>query len=78
MDQENATYALGEMVDHLAPSGKLETVQPTPSLWDQFSLVCPLCPPLPRAWLLRSPSTAASCGVVQATITLSLRCLQGA
>ena len=30
LEEENATYALGEMLYHLAPTGKLETVHTTP------------------------------------------------
>ena len=42
MDAEGATFALGEMLDHVAPGGKLNHVDAATDIWAQFPLVCPI------------------------------------
>ena len=42
MSAEGATYALGEMLDHVAPEGRLQHVVDTADIWSQFPLICPV------------------------------------
>ena len=42
MNAEGATYALGEMLDHVAPEGRLQHVHESADIWLQFPLICPV------------------------------------
>ena len=42
MSKEGATYALGEMLDHVAEHGQLKHVSECGSLWDQYPWICPV------------------------------------
>jgi len=42
MSAEGATFALGEMLDHVAPEGKLTPVSNATNIWDQYPLICPV------------------------------------
>ena len=42
MGVEDATFALGEMLDHVAPEGKLSHVHSSPDTWTQFPVLCPI------------------------------------
>ena len=42
MEAEGATYALGEMLDHVAPEGRLQHVVESVDIWLQFPLICPV------------------------------------
>ena len=42
MNSETATYAMGEMLDHVALGGELISVDNFTSIWDQFPLICPV------------------------------------
>ena len=42
MNAESASFALGEMLDHVAPEGKLNHVHDTTDIWTQFPVVCPI------------------------------------
>jgi len=42
MEAEGATFALGEMLDHVSENGSIIELQSHPSLWEQFPMVCPV------------------------------------
>ena len=42
MNAEGATYAVGEMLDHVAQGGKLTHIDNSTDIWAQFPLVCPI------------------------------------
>ena len=42
MNQQGATFALGEMLDHVAPGGALRLVTDSADIWSQFPLMCPV------------------------------------
>ena len=42
MNAEGSTFALGEMLDHVAPEGNLTAMRTQPDIWAQFPLVCPI------------------------------------
>ena len=42
MNAEGATFAIGEMLDHVARDGVLKHIDNSTDIWAQFPLVCPL------------------------------------
>ena len=42
MNAEGATYAIGEMLDHVARGGQLMHIDNSTDIWAQFPLVCPI------------------------------------
>lgn len=42
MDTQGATFALGEILDHVARGGKLKEVDNRTDIWSQFPLKCPI------------------------------------
>ena len=42
LNAEEETYALGEMLDHVAPEGRLQCVDETADIRLQFPLICPV------------------------------------
>ena len=42
MEQENASYAMGETLDHVSRTGKLTQLEEQPSLWEQYPMICPI------------------------------------
>ena len=42
MNAEGASYAVGEMLDHVAPGGELRHIDNTTDIWAQFPFVCPI------------------------------------
>ena len=42
MNSELATYAMGEMLDHVAAGGELISVGNSMEIWNQFPLICPV------------------------------------
>ena len=42
MNAEGATFALGEMLDHVAHGGELKHIDNSTDIWAQFPLVCPI------------------------------------
>ena len=42
MIAEGATFAVGEMLDHVAPGGVLQRVAEDTDVWSQFPLICPV------------------------------------
>ncbi len=42
MNAEGATFAIGEMLDHVAPGGELRHIDNATDIWAQFPLVCPI------------------------------------
>ena len=42
MAAEQSTYAIGEMLDRVAPRGDLSQISNDTVIWDQFPLVCPV------------------------------------
>lgn len=42
MNAEGATFALGEMLDHVAYGGQLRSIGSSTDIWQQFPLICPI------------------------------------
>ena len=42
MNAEGATFAVGEMLDHVAQGGSLTSISNSVSIWQQFPLICPI------------------------------------
>jgi len=42
LEAEGATFALGEMLDHVSLDGKLTELKASPNVWQQYPLVCPV------------------------------------
>ena len=42
MEAEGASFALGEMLDHVAPEGRLNQIDTEKNIWTQFPVICPI------------------------------------